>query len=84
MDWTPIVQGLITGFAATAPLGVLGVTAAWILRRAFNLGRWQATLATKEDLQALRVDVAELKSTVDREVGHGSGERPPLKSSASA
>lgn len=84
MDWTSIVQGLITGLAATAPLGVLGVISAWIFRRVFNLGRWKETLATKEDLQALRVDVAELKSTVDREVGHGGGERSSPKSSASA
>lgn len=52
MDWTPIVQGLITGLAATVPLGV---SIAWIIRRLFHLGRWKETLATKEDLDAVRV-----------------------------
>lgn len=72
MDWTSIGQGLATGLAAAVPLGV---SIAWIIRRLFHLGRWKETLATKEDLNALRVatqkdiddtraDVAELKSAV--------------------
>ena len=51
MDWNAIGQGVATGLGAAVPLGV-GV--AWVILKAFNLGRWKEKLATKEDMEAHR------------------------------
>lgn len=61
MDWNAVGQGVATGLGAAVPLGL---SVAWVIRRAFNLGNWKGTLATKEEVTELRSTVAGLASTV--------------------
>ena len=61
MDWNAIGQGVATGLGAAVPLGV-GV--AWVILKAFDLGKWKETLATKEEVAELKSTVAGLTSTV--------------------
>ena len=56
MDWNQIGQGVAIGFSAAVP-AVVGL--AWAVRRVFNLAVWKETLATKEDLAALRMEIKE-------------------------
>ena len=69
MDWSSIGQGLATGLGAAVPLGV---SVAWIIRRVFDLGRWKETLATKDDLDALRVatkkDIEVLRAATKKDI----------------
>lgn len=55
MDLNAVGQGVATGVGTAIPLGVVLAAAVWLIPRAFKFGVWKETLATKKDIEALRI-----------------------------